>query len=106
MCWIKRPNSDWELVVNDEWVDRRKDFIKVVTTYTLQDVIEKLPKVIWLKEKYGLSLVIDFSTNRIIYCNTSEDGRIIARYWQSVAEENLLQAAFQTMIWCLEKGYL
>ena len=106
MCWIRRVSGDWDLVANDEWLDRRKDFMKVVTTYTLQDIMEKLPKVIWLKEKYGLSLVIDFPTNRIMYCNTSEDGRIIARYWQNIIEENLLQAAFRIMIWCLEKGYL
>lgn len=106
MCWIRQVNGDWDLVANDEWLDRRKDFMKVVTTYTLQDIMEKLPKVIWLKEKYGLSLVIDFPTNRIMYCNTSEDGHITARYWQNIMEENLLQAAFRIMIWCLEKGYL
>lgn len=99
-------NGDWDLVANDAWLDRRKNFMKVVTTYTLQDIMEKLPKVIWLKDGNGLSFMVDFSTNRMMYCSTSDDGRIIANYWQSIAGEDLLQAAFRTMIWCLEKGYL
>lgn len=106
MCWIRRVSGDWDLVANDEWLDRRRDFMKVVTTYTLQDIIEKLPKVILLKDGDGLSFMVDFSTNRMMYCGTSDDGRIIAKYWQSIAGEGLLQAAFQTMIWCLEEGYL
>lgn len=106
MCWIKHLNANWELAINDEWVERRKDLMKVIYTYTLQDIIERLPKVIWLKDGNGLSFMVDFSTNRMMYCGTSDDGRIIAHYWQSIAGEDLLQAAFQTMIWCLEKGYL
>lgn len=106
MCWIKRLNSEWELVVNDEWIDRRKELMKVVTTYTLQDIMEKLPKVIWLKGGRSLSFVIDCSTNRMMYCDTSEDGRIVARYWQNIIGEDLLQAAFRTMVWCLKKGYM
>ena len=106
MCWIRQVNGDWDLVANDAWLNRRKDFMKVVTTYTLQDIMERLPKVIWLKDGNGLSFMMDFSTNRMMYCSTSDDGRIIANYWQIIAGEDLLQAAFRTMIWCLEKGYL
>ena len=43
MCWIKTPNGR-DLTFNDEWMNLEESNLDPVPAYTLQDVLDALPK--------------------------------------------------------------
>lgn len=76
-----------------------------IPAYTLQDVLDALPKDI---SKDGCtwyaSLYIDFENNRIAYGNTDRYGFEI--YHEIIIEKDLIDAAYELLCWCIEQGYV
>lgn len=73
---------------------------------TLQDIVDLLPKDI-LKGNGTLnyaSLYIDYESNRIAYGNTDRDGFEI--YYEVPIYENIIDAAYDMLCWCIENGYI
>ena len=98
----KTQISDWEIAYNHSAIT---DNSQTIPAYTLQDVLDALPKDI---SKDGCtwyaSLYIDFENNRIAYGNTD-------RYWFEVyheimIEKNLIDAAYSMLCWAIEQGYV
>ena len=73
----------------------------VYYTYTLQDILEKLPKFIDYSEDKCYHLDIDFSMNEISYYTYLYDDGLV-----SFDYENLLDGAFELLKWCIENGYI
>ena len=77
----------------------------MLPAYTLQDVLDALPKDI---SKDGCtwyaSLYIDFENNRIAYGNTDRYGFEI--YHEIMIEKDLIDAAYSMLCWCIEQGYV
>ena len=77
----------------------------MLPAYTLQDVLDALPKEI---SKDGCtwyaSLYIDFENNRIAYGNTDRYGFEI--YHEIMLEKGLINAAYSMLCWCIEQGYV
>ena len=77
----------------------------MLPAYTLQDVLDALPKDI---SKDGCtwyaSLYIDFENNRIAYGNTDRYGFEI--YHEIMIEKYLIDAAYSMLCWCIEQGYV
>ena len=78
---------------------------KITPSYTLQDVLDALPKYI---SKDGCtwyaSLYIDFENNRIAYGNTDRYGFEI--YHEIMIEKDLIDAAYSMLCWAIENGYV
>ena len=78
---------------------------KVTTAYTLQDVLDALPKDI---SKDGCtwyaSLYIDFENNRIAYGNTDRYGFEI--YHEIMIEKDLIDAAYSILCWAIENKFV
>lgn len=76
-----------------------------IPAYTLQDVLDALPKEI---SKDGCtwyaSLYIDFENNRIAYGNTDRYGFEI--YHEIMIEKDLIDAAYSMLCWCIEQDYV
>ena len=76
-----------------------------IPAYTLQDVLDALPKDI---SKDGCtwyaSLYIDFENNRIAYGNTNRYGFEI--YHEIMIEKDLIDAAYSMLCWAIENGYV
>lgn len=76
-----------------------------IPAYTLQDVLDALPKDI---SKDGCtwyaSLYIDFENNRIAYGNTDRYGFEI--YHETMIENELIDAAYSMLCWAIEQGYV
>ena len=74
-----------------------------IKAFSLQDVVELLPKVI-IKEGLYLHLNISITYSKwycfeYSFCNGSQFNSFISR-------ENILDAAYQMLIWVIENGYL
>ena len=78
---------------------------KVTPAYTLQDVLDALPKEI---SKDGCtwhaSLYIDFENERIAYGNTDRYGFEV--YHEIMIEKDLIDAAYSLLCWAIENGYV
>lgn len=77
----------------------------MLPAYTLQDVLDALPKDI---SKDGCtwyaSLYIDFENNRIAYGNTNRYGFEI--YHEIMIEKYLIDAVYSMLCWCIEQDYV
>ena len=76
-----------------------------IPAYTLQDVLDALPKDI---SKDGCtwyaSLYIDFENNRIAYGNTDRYGFEI--YHEIMIEKDLIDAAYSMLCWAIENKFV
>ena len=59
MCWcyaLSYKNAKWELEIYEDVIDQKRDsnFWETLPTYTLQDILDKLPPVI--KKYYWLAI--------------------------------------------------
>lgn len=79
--------------------------VEDIPTFTLQDVLDALPKDI---SKDGCtwhaSLYIDFDNNRIAYGNTGRYGFEI--YHEIMMEKDLINAAYSMLCWCIENKFV
>lgn len=77
----------------------------MLPAYTLQDVLDALPKDI---SKDGCtwyaSLYIDFENNRIAYGNTDRYGFEI--YHEIMIEKDLIDAAYSMLCWAIENKFV
>ena len=76
-----------------------------IPAYTLQDVLDALPKDI---SKDGCtwyaSLYIDFENNRIAYGNTDRYGFEI--YHEIMIEKDLIDAAYSMLCWAIDNKFV
>lgn len=83
--------------------------IPFIPAFTLQDIIELLPKTITAKDSGGLiqtyDLYLAYSNVDVCYCvfysYSSKFGCL-----ELFKSESLLEAAYQMLCWCAENGYL
>lgn len=76
--------------------------IKVTPTYTLQEILDKLPKMITKSYQdmiHYLFLTIDWNTKIIKYNDSTLWSK---HYWC----DNLLEASYNMLCWVIENGYL
>ena len=94
--WLLKPLSDLNIIGIS---------FKYIPAYTLQDVLDALPKDI---SKDGCtwyaSLYIDFENNRIAYGNTDRDGFEI--YHEIMIEKDLIDAAYSMLCWAIENKFV
>lgn len=73
--------------------------------FTLQDILNILPDMI---DRDGCTwhapLYIDFENKRIAYGNTDRDGFEI--YHEEVVSRELIDAAYNMLVWVIENGYI
>ena len=107
MCHVKfdGENEFSNLLPNNQELFERLLVVKYIPAFTLQDILDLLPKDI-CKEgcTWAASLYIDYENNRIAYGNTDRYGFEI--YHERIIEETLIDAAYEMLCWCIENGYV
>ena len=104
MYWTNnhKEKQDWYMTRNPVG---RLFADECLPAYTLQDVLDALPKDI---SKDGCtwyaSLYIDFENNRIAYGNTDRDGFEI--YHEIMIEKDLIDAAYSMLCWAIENKFV
>lgn len=101
MCWIKDCEGNRFLSVNDEYC-YEMSHLSPVPTYTLQDILDKLPRYI-----------NDFGTKYKLHIEPTFAGPWCISYQIGICEpfvfklaENPLNAAYEMLCWCIENGYV
>ena len=76
-----------------------------VRTFTLQDIIDLLPKEI-MPHTTPYSLYIDYQEMRVAYCFVDREGMCWLEPTFSIDEKELIDAAYEMLCWVIENGYL
>ena len=103
LLWYKQmlgkiPISDWELSV---WCESLFSEDHVYPAYTLQDILDKLPKRIET-EDYEFELYIYYHENGVSVFYDDGDITQLAFF----SKPTLLESAYEMLCWCIENGYV
>lgn len=103
-----KPNTE-DVVVLDWFVNTHKevmhtpfDRLDVVPAFTLQDILDLLPEEIYTEENELATLKIHFPNDG--YWEFSYMG--LHKCMEFFLEENVLDAAYEMLCWCIEQGYV
>ena len=100
MCWIKTP-KDRQLAFNDGWTERKESLLDPIPAYTLQDVLDKLPKQIGFEYIYDLCILPEsISYTQFV------GGEMNDKMYEIPINGNLLDAAYEMLCWCIKDGYV
>ena len=102
MVWCKYDGEEEysHLLPKDEDVFERCLAVKYIPAYTLQDVLDALPKVI--DNKYKLCIEqAGGGTLWCVYYYASDTTELNQR-----SDESLIDAAYRLLIWVIENGYI
>ena len=102
---INIDSGKWYLSVTTGDISEDSRTYQYIPAYTLQDVLDALPKEI---SKDGCtwhaSLYIDFENERIAYGNTDRYGFEI--YHEIMIEKDLIDAAYSMLCWAIENKFV
>ena len=94
--WLLKPFSDLNIIGIS---------CKCIPAYTLQDVLDALPKEISKDGcTWAISLYIDFENDRIAYGNTDRYGFEV--YHEIMIEKNLIDATYSMLCWTIENKFV
>lgn len=93
--------NDWQLDFID---DKKKKYLKYIPAYTLQDILDLLPKRIIDEKGFDYFLAIHIYNNiwNVVYSLYNEI-LVTINYFNS---ECLIDAAYEMLCWCVENGYI
>lgn len=103
MCWTNFDNETAVLSVHDEYC-YEMSALQSTPTFTLQDILELLPKAI--RDTDGL--LYEF---KMEYSTLHKDWDIGYYYYDIILSylsegENILNAAYDMLCWCIENGHV
>ena len=97
MCWIKDTEGNRHLSVHDEYC-YEASFMNPIPAYTLQDVLDLLPKSIGVEHIYDLCIFPEsISYTQFI------GGEINDNLFAVPINESLIDAAYSLLCWAIEK---
>lgn len=106
MCWCSPTgNEKWELEIHEDVINQKRDsaFWEIISTYTLQNILDKLPTLIIISSDF-YKICIEPSCGYwdiYIYYYKSDATELISK-----KSENIIDAAYETICWCVENGYI
>lgn len=108
MCWIKQHDDDGTskdiLCMHDEFCYEFSS-LDPEPTFTLQDILDLLLQET-SPQGTGYSLYIDYQEMRIAYCFVDRDGMCWLEPTFDLRDNELIDAAYEMLCWCIENGYV
>lgn len=105
-CWSVRTGLPNQLLPYNDEVFERCAVTMTMPAYTLQDLLDKLPKwIIHESKKYFINLsIVD---GKIGYWHTDiHYGFEFCKYYWFKNEGGMLDAAYELLVWCIEEGHV
>lgn len=105
MCWVRDPEGNYSLSLHDEYC-YEMSFMNPVPAFTLQDMIDELPKRFQFKMEGNCGRYCDLEIQKlfngwnIMYTELGYD------VVHLIESESLLDAAFDMLVWLAKHGYL
>ena len=96
-CWIKDIDGNRFVFPNDECF-HEMSFIETLPTYTLQDILDKLPKQIG---EYTLQIRHAHGYWVCEYVNPYHNLGIV-----EMKQDDLIDSAYEMLVWCIRNGHV
>ena len=96
MCWVIEENGEHQLTLDRSICDK-----DLLPTFTLQEILARLPKVI-IKDKVEYALMLNTYHSYIAFNNYVWEGGKAFRF----KDCSILDAAYKLLVWCLENKYI
>ena len=91
--WLLKPFSDLNIIGIS---------FKYIPAYTLQDVLDALPKMIYPFPVHKIGFELWIGSGKIFYANMFNLEDVLkVRY-----DKELIDAAYSMLCWCIEQGYV
>lgn len=105
-CFRENIDEEWELEIYEDVINQKQDstFWEIIPTFTLQDIIQKLPlsiKPISDAGTFYLNLYYHDLSWVADYLNNEGDGSYFA-----ISSDSIMSAAYQMLCWVIENGHL
>lgn len=101
---LSYKNAKWELEIYEDVINQKRDsaFWEIIPTYTLQDILDKLPRYINVFcITYKLCVEPLFAGPWAISYQKSMSEPFIVK-----VSGNLLDEAYEMLCWCIENRYI
>ena len=103
LVWQETSISDWEIAYNHSAIT---DNSQTIPAYTLQDVLDALPNRIYDKGAFYLGCYdIMIDEHNICYAKWC-GSEIESTYVEIEIKDNLIDAAYELLIWCIENKFV
>lgn len=100
MCWclfLGDKKEKWELEIYEDVINQKRDssLWEIIPSYTLQDILDKLPKEIKITVSYSYGVWYIYYSMLLGF-----------DYYKESKSESLLDAAYEMLCCCIENGYI
>ena len=107
MCWcyaLSYKNAKWELEIYEDVINQKRDsaFWEIIPTYTLQDILDKLPHYLNPFPSKQILFAWMIEKNAIAYRNVEDIDDCLKHF----TDDLLIDAAYEMLCWCIENGYI
>lgn len=102
MTWQLRTDGKYSLIPT---IASKREVI-TIPAYTLQDVLDALPKRICDKGAFYLGCYDIMIDEHDIYYAKWCGAEIESTYVEMEIKDNLIDAAYNMLCWCIEQGYV
>jgi hypothetical protein len=107
MCWcyaLSYKNAKWELEIYEDVINQKRDsaFWEIIPTYTLQDILDKLPHYLNPFPSKQILFAWMIEKDAIAYRNVEDIDDCLKHF----TDDLLIDAAYEMLCWCIENGYI
>ena len=99
-CFLGNIEEEWELEIYENVLNQKRDstFWETLPTYTLQDILDKLPESV---QVYDLYIFKKVGLWWLKYVDVTNNGTVHLEKMP-----RLIDAAYYMLCWCIGKGYI
>ena len=101
---IDNETGEKQLMWNEqvEEADKDNEYFRIVPAYTLQDVLDALPKMIYPFPVHKIGFELWIGSGKIFYANMFNLEDVLkVRY-----DKELIDAAYEMLVWCIENKFV
>lgn len=107
MCWcraISHKSVTWELEIYEYVINQKLDsnFGETTPTYTLQDILDKLPHYLNPFPSKQILFVWMIERDTVAYRNVEDIDDCLKHF----TDDLLIDAAYEMLCWCIQKGFV
>lgn len=107
LCWcffLGDKKEKWELEIYEDVINQKRDysFWETIPSYTLQDILDKLPHYINLVPSEHILFAWMIERDTIAYRNVDN----VYECLKMVTNTCLIDAAYEMLCYCIENGYI
>lgn len=107
MCWcyaLFYKNAKWELEIYEDVINQKRNsaFWEIIPTYTLQDILDKLPHYLNPFPSKQILFAWMIEKDAIAYRNVEDIDDCLKHF----TDDLLIDAAYEVLCWCIENGYI